>query len=918
MGSRRRARQQGTAARRVGRAVAAASLGVGLGIAAMPLATAGAAATVRAPRAVAPAAPRPHGAAQPRQHLVVAPGAVTTGHLPRLARPHGVATKVFTVTTAGDSPLATPTTTTCTDQATHACSLRAAIGAANNLAVPVLIKLGPHTYQESDLVDGTMVVTNPAGTTIEGASTHATILAATGGFAAVLLTVSENVHDTGSSLTLENLTLSGGDGTDGGAIAESDDNVGLVLDGVDLTHNTATYGGGLYCDDASLWVTNSVISSNTATKDGGGVYLYWCSSYFTAATINSNSATSPSSTADGGGAYAGYGTTRYVNSSISHNSAGAATESGNGGGVFTYYSDDVLVGTHVDHNTAIDDGDGGGYYLDYSVLDATASTFNADRAPGSGAAGGGIELYGGEAELHHSQLEHDSTGSTSSTDAGGGVYLYGYEEPATLHVDAHSTIADNKTGAIVSYQYYAGTDVSIADSVVQGNTSSLEGAGGIYAYSYYGGGSLELTNDQFLGNADGSTESAGAVFAYVEYGGETVTVTGGTFKGNVGSAKESMGAIGAWTYYGAATFNVTGTKVLDNRAPVEGWGGGIGAYDEGDSNVQLNLTGDTIEGNVSGSSNATDAGEGGGVWLDDYGYLDLTDCTVSHNEALGGGASSGDGGGVYDASYLGGTYRGDTISGNRATGPASEGGGMWVYPYYGGGKLVQSTIAGNMAEQGAGLWVYYYQFEVVQSTVTGNVAGSPGAQGLGGGIFGYETRVDVVNSTITGNRAVTGGGKAGEGGGLYGYDSSFALYYATVDGNVAPAGAGEYTTDSASGTTRDSIISQNHPSAASKAEADCKGSAHVDLLVSLGGNVVGQGGCVATRTASDVVSAKPGLLALAANGGPTETMALTASSPAVNAAHGDCLATDQRGMPRPSTGRCDAGAYQLVGKAAAH
>lgn len=242
---------------------------------------------------------------------------------------------------------------------------------------------------------------------------------------------------------------------------------------------------------------------------------------------------------------------------------------------------------------------------------------------------------------------------------------------------------------------------------------------------------------------------------------------------------------------------------------------------------------------------------------------------------------------------------------------------MWVYPYYGGGKLVQSTVTGNMAEQGAGLWVYYYQFEVVQSTLTGNVAGSAGAQGLGGGIFGYETRVDVVNSTVTGNRAVTGGGKVGEGGGLYAYDSAFALYYATVDANVAAAGAGEYATDSGSGTARDSIISQNHPSAASKAEADCKGSVHADLFVSLGGNVIGQGGCVATRTASDVVSTKPGLLALAANGGPTKTMALMAASPAVNAAHGDCLATDQRGMPRPATGRCDAGAYQLAGKAAA-
>ena len=160
-------------------------------------------------------------------------------------------------------------------------------------------------------------------------------------------------------------------------------------------------------------------------------------------------------------------------------------------------------------------------------------------------------------------------------------------------------------------------------------------------------------------------------------------------------------------------------------------------------------------------------------------------------------------------------------------------------------------------------------------------------------------------------------GKVGEGGGIFNSDAEISLYYATLAGNVAPSGAGIYD-DDGYGTLRDSILASNHPSPAAKAEADCKQNVHADTLTSLGGNVIAEGGCVTKRTSSDVVTARPGLAVLAANGGPTRTMALVASSPAVNLAHGDCLATDQRGMPRPTAGTCDAGAYQLAARARPH
>ncbi|MCB0133230.1 MAG: hypothetical protein KDD78_20345, partial [Caldilineaceae bacterium] len=50
---------------------------------------------------------------------------------------------------------------------------------------------------------------------------------------------------------------------------------------------------------------------------------------------------------------------------------------------------------------------------------------------------------------------------------------------------------------------------------------------------------------------------------------------------------------------------------------------------------------------------------------------------------------------------------------------------------------------------------------------------------------------------------------------------------------------------------------------------------------------------------------------LADNGGPTMTHALTADSPALDAARADaCPATDQRGVARPQGAACDAGAFE--------
>ncbi len=71
---------------------------------------------------------------------------------------------------------------------------------------------------------------------------------------------------------------------------------------------------------------------------------------------------------------------------------------------------------------------------------------------------------------------------------------------------------------------------------------------------------------------------------------------------------------------------------------------------------------------------------------------------------------------------------------------------------------------------------------------------------------------------------------------------------------------------------------------------------------------------------TDINSTEPQLGALSNNGGPTQTQAIGAGSPAIDTggttAQG-CPATDQRGLPRPDesadNGVCDIGAYESQG-----
>jgi hypothetical protein len=188
---------------------------------------------------------------------------------------------------------------------------------------------------------------------------------------------------------------------------------------------------------------------------------------------------------------------------------------------------------------------------------------------------------------------------------------------------------------------------------------------------------------------------------------------------------------------------------------------------------------------------------------------------------------------------------------------------------------------------------------------------------LGGGIGVVDGTLELVDSTVAGNRAVNGGG----GGVMVGDPAGFVIRGTTIAGNSASAGGGVVSFDS-TGSITDSTIAGNTATTSGQgllASDDGEITVGRSLLsgngcggpiLSAGGNV-SDAACFAAPQASDTVDPAAQVGSLADHGGPTDTMLPVPASPAVDHVGGACAAADQRGVPRPQGGACDAGAVEV-------
>jgi hypothetical protein len=230
-----------------------------------------------------------------------------------------------------------------------------------------------------------------------------------------------------------------------------------------------------------------------------------------------------------------------------------------------------------------------------------------------------------------------------------------------------------------------------------------------------------------------------------------------------------------------------------------------------------------------------------------------------------------------------------------ANGSESSGEGGGLVNEGGTVSISNSTFANNSATNGGnggGLVNDGGTVNISNSTFASNSATYGG-----GGLYNTSGKVSISNSTFANNSATFAGG-----GGLANFDTVNISNSTFANNSATSASGGGLANDSGTMSISNSIVANN-------TGGNCTGG-----ITDQGYNLSSDSSCGFTGTGS-LQNTDPKLdpNGLQNNGGPTQTIALLSTSPAIDTIPAaNCPSTDQRGNARPDNGEttCDMGAYE--------
>jgi uncharacterized repeat protein (TIGR01451 family) len=444
-------------------------------------------------------------------------------------------------------------------------------------------------------------------------------------------------------------------------------------------------------------------------------------------------------------------------------------------------------------------------------------------------------------------------------------------------------------------------------AVAQAGTAGQGAQGG--GLAFFGGAkaTLVLSGDTVRDNG-----AQGGAGGHGGFGGIVGSGANGSGNGYGGAGGAGGGTLGGGAYVSGGTVQITGSTFQTNRAV--GGDGGPG----GDGG--LTVSGKNGPGGYGGDGGTA---QGGGLFVAG-GSVQITDDTFQSNTALGGdGGVGGSGGnrggppGATGATGNGGNAQGSAVA---VTGGSVQLSADRLKDNFGTGGANRSSSAGVHGggnARGGGLYVSGGSVVLGSSAVFGNVANggvataAPGS-GVGGGVAQYGGTLQLFDDTIAQNQVSGGFATSGAspgiawGGGLALIQGSARLTNNTIAQNAAlgSSGVGGGLIDIFStAALANNIFAYNSASLAPDVDGSIGSSDH-DLIYNPGGSTGWNN--------SDVLGLDPLLEALGNFGGPTETMPLAPTSPALNG--GDNIAapaaTDQRGYARIVGGTIDSGACE--------
>ncbi len=593
----------------------------------------------------------------------------------------------------------------------------------------------------------------------------------------------------------------------------------------------------------------------------------------------------------GGGGFLSNFSVFTVNSGVTASISGLTIAngfSGSGGGVFNEgsltLSDDTITG-----NSA---GTGGGVY-NGGTLVLTNDTITQNSAD----LGGGVDNNGTATFIN------DTITQNLGASTGGG--LYGAVN-ATLHntivaLNSSGTVSDPVADQIdgdVSGSYnLIGTGSTGGLTDIDGNQVDVINAGLATGLADNGGPTQTIA----LVAGSPAIDAGSAIFGALS---APATDQRGALRGPAGLAAGSAPDIGA--YEASSSFVVTSTADSGETGTLHA------AVDWANVSANANpaatsLTPNTITFDIP----STDAGYSGGVWtITLHSGLTLSNANVPESIVGLGASSLAVAGGGLSSIFSVFTVLANVTAGisglTVSDGYSQAGGGVYNS---GTATLTADTITGNVSTAGkisvGGGGVFNDgTLTLLSDTIIQNTAG-PNFQGYGGGLLNRGTAT-LINDTIAGNFANDGGGVFN--------DDTITLTNDTIAYNsVVSFGGG--LDNRATATLDNTIVALNilgigFPPVADQIDGNVFGS--YDLIG------LGEAGGLTNSNGNQVGVANTGLAAgLADNGGPTQTIALLAASPAVDAGSADINGvtvpiTDQRGAQRGPAG-LDAGSAPDIG-----
>ncbi|MCB9765796.1 MAG: hypothetical protein H6739_38835 [Alphaproteobacteria bacterium] len=226
----------------------------------------------------------------------------------------------------------------------------------------------------------------------------------------------------------------------------------VVIEGLTITGGVATSGGGVYCDDAELTLTTSLIGGNTAETHGGGLAGDDCDITLELSVVTANTAGGR-----GGGLYL-EGSHGAVSNSLIEGNVGDE-----GGGLFIYNGDVDVVDNEIRGNDALT---------------------TDEELWGAGSGGGGLWM-GANSLVRGNVIAENHTGYN-----GGGAFFY----RGSPSVDANEVL-DNRCDEDGAGLYFNYANAQITDNLIEGNEAA-DDAGGLRLYV----GNSTITGNQILNN----------------------------------------------------------------------------------------------------------------------------------------------------------------------------------------------------------------------------------------------------------------------------------------------------------------------------------------------------------------------------------------------------------------------------------